>query len=129
MREIVRDPTVLDGRWHFAGTEIPIANVRSDYTHCPPDEQADYHFPNLSAEEVAAALAFAFPAIRSTEVEIQYASVAVHCECGETTAQATAWPSIIVDCVCGREWRLSIQIEPVPPGTKAAELDGHARVP
>ena len=128
MREIARDPTVLDGRWHFAGTQIPIANVRTDYHHSTPDEQAAYRFPNLSGEEVDAALAFEFPAIRSTEVEIQYASVIVSCECGEATSQATAWPTVIVDCVCKREWRISIQIEPVPPGTKADERDGHVRV-
>jgi uncharacterized protein (DUF433 family) len=120
MRDIIRDPAILDGRWHFATTTIPIADVRNDFNSSSPEQQEGYKFPNLSPEEIRAALGFAFPVVRKTDVEVHYASVVVHCECGEDTPHATSWPTVIVECVCKREWRVTMLVEPVPPGTKAA---------
>jgi uncharacterized protein (DUF433 family) len=120
MRIIMRDSNILDGRWHFQGTSIPIADVRNDFRSSSPAEQRDYAFPSLSHQEIQEALSFDFPVVRGTEVDVLYASVVVHCECGEDTPQASSWPVSVVDCVCKREWRITISIEPVPSGTKAA---------
>jgi hypothetical protein len=48
-----------------------------------------YRFMHLSDEEVANVLAF--PAIRESSMDMDYASVVIHHECGEVTTKATTW--------------------------------------
>ena len=78
-RRIVRDPTILSGRWRFEGTMIPIANVRNDFYLGHDGPLETYRFAGLSAEDIAAALSFMFPPLREPTVELTPFSVAVHC--------------------------------------------------
>ena len=104
-RDIIRDPDILGGRWHFNGTSIPVAAVPTDHAHGSAELDGSYRFMQLTDDEIANALAFDFPAIRESRMETQYASVLMHCECGENTPKATTWPTETqVDCACGRTW-------------------------
>lgn len=113
-RPIIHDPAVLDGRWHFAGTLIAVAEVRSDYYSARDDgDPHPYHYAGLTDKEVAAALSFQFPNMRDTTVEVEYASLTVHCTCGESTPATGVWPMIsVVECPCRRRWRITV--EPIP---------------
>jgi uncharacterized protein (DUF433 family) len=104
-RDIIRDPEILGGRWHFDGTTIAVAAVRTDHAHGGAELDGSYRFMGLSKAEIGNALAFDFPAIRVSRMETLYASVIMHCECGEDTPQATTWPTEShVECACGRVW-------------------------
>ena len=108
-RTIVSNPDILGGRWHFEGTSIPVAAVRTDYAQGGADLTSSYHFMDLTNDEIQNALAFNFPAIRESLMETLYASVLMHCECGEDTPQATTWPTETqVDCACGRTWLVEV---------------------
>jgi uncharacterized protein (DUF433 family) len=107
-REIVHDPNVMGGRWHFSGTGVAIAAVRQDHKSLS-ERDGSYRYMNLTDEEIARALAFDFPAVRSSELDVQYASVTMHCVCGEDTPHATTWPGEIqVECPCGRVWLVTV---------------------
>lgn len=113
-RAIVRHPEMLDGRWHFEGTSIAAADVRRDYTANGPTLPGSYRFAGLTAEEIEAALAFAFPSVRAVEVSLEYGSVMIACVCGEHTQKTGVWPLIAeVECPCRRIWRVTV--EPVCP--------------
>jgi uncharacterized protein (DUF433 family) len=121
-RKIVRDPAILSGRWRLEGTMTPVADVRNDFYLGHDGPLETYRFAGLSADDIAAALAFIFPALREPSVELKPTAVVVHCPCGETTEQFSAgWPETEVNCVCGRCWSVRLIIE---PGSAAgAELE------
>jgi uncharacterized protein (DUF433 family) len=122
-RKIVRDPAILAGRWRLAGTMLPIAEVRNDFYLGHTGPLASYRFAGLTAEDIAAVLAFDFPAIQEPTVELRPASVVVHCACGETTEQfGDGWPETEVDCVCGRCWCVRLTLEPSRAGTARLDL-------
>ena len=108
-REIVRHPEILDGRWHFDGTSIAVAAVRIDHALDGAEHDGSYRFMSLTNDEIENALAFDFPAIRISKMDMLYGSVLMHCECGEDTPQATTWPiESHVVCACGRTWLVEV---------------------
>jgi uncharacterized protein (DUF433 family) len=108
-RKIIRHPDVLDGRWHFDGTTIAVASVRLDHANGGAEHDGSYRFMDLTEDEIGSALAFTFPAIRESSMDTLYASVVMHCECGEDTSQAMTWPTEShLQCQCGRTWLVEV---------------------
>ena len=108
-RDIIRHPDILGGRWHFNGTSVAVAAVRIDHGKDRAEQDGSYRFMHLTDEEIASALAFDFPAIREAQMDMLYASVLMHCECGEDTPQAMTWPTEkSVGCPCGRTWLVEV---------------------
>ena len=113
LRGIVRDASILSGRWHLAGTCFPIAEIKADYQASPAAADGSYRYRDLTDEELAAVLAFPFPAFRETQVGLLQGAFVVECECGEDT------PAALIDirteavgCICGREWWIRMYAEP-----------------
>ena len=127
-RTIIRDPAILGGRWHFAGTPIAVAAVRLDHADYTGAADA-YQYATLSAEEIGAALGFDFPVIRSVGLAMIYAGFTLECECGEDTHWTlTGDASIEIPCVCGRLWRVGLQATKVRERAKVIPLttgNGH----
>ena len=90
MRPIVRDSNMLSGRWRIDGTEIAIAAIGQDYAQGMEELKRQYRSAHLTDEEIQAALAFEFPAVREPDVEIPLSPLTVHCECGEDTPRPPA---------------------------------------
>ena len=108
-REIVRNADILDGRWHFAGTNVAVAAVRRDHHLGAAEVKDTYRFMQLSDEEIANALAFDFPEIREAGLDVQYASLIMRCVCGEDTPHTgTAEEEVQVPCQCGRTWLVTV---------------------
>jgi uncharacterized protein (DUF433 family) len=119
LRRIIHDPLVLGGRWHVAGTTIPVGEVRLD--HAARATVRDYAYPGLSAEELAACLAFPFPATRDSSVFLLAGVVVIACACGEDTS-ATGTLDDPIRCVCGRVWLLRLVLDLLQDqGTPVAE--------
>jgi hypothetical protein len=82
-----------------------------------------YQFMQLTAAELGDVLAFVFPAVRPETLSVNYASVTMHCLCGEDTPNTTVGlPIDDVYCICGRVWHLETthqlldgQVDPHPP--------------
>lgn len=110
MREIVRDPNILSGRWRFDGTSIAVADVRLDADASREAATARYRFAGLTDDEITSAMAFVFPDVRTTQVNLEYAAVVVNCACGEDTYKSglTAMRTI-VECACRRKWRITVE--------------------
>ena len=108
LRRIIHDPLVLAGRWHIAGTEIAVGEVRLD--HAARGSRRGYAYPGLSAEELAACLAFAFPATRESSVAMLAGVIVISCACGEDTS-ATGVLDDPIPCVCGRVWRSRLLLD------------------
>jgi uncharacterized protein (DUF433 family) len=122
-RAIVRDDDVLSGRWRFEGTTIPIAAIRSDLRYGRAATKAQYRFMHLTDDEIDAALAFEYPAVRPSSLDVEYASVVMQCVCGEDTPMTSLTPRTeIVECICGRTWRIVINSEQIR--RTVAEPDG-----
>jgi uncharacterized protein (DUF433 family) len=113
-RPIVWNSDALDGRWHFEGTTIGVADVVADYLASRDGFASDmYFYAGLSQDEIAAALEFEYPATHETRVQLECASLTVHCECGEDTPATGISPMVAeVACACRRRWRITV--EPVP---------------
>ena len=106
-RAIIRSDDILGGRWRLEGTTVPIALIRIDARYGERDTLAQYRFIGLTAEELATVLAFEFPDVRRAQLTVDYASVTVHCVCGEDTPEiGVSTANTEVHCVCGRKWRL-----------------------
>jgi uncharacterized protein (DUF433 family) len=119
-RSIIHDPTILGNRWHLAGTQIAVGEVRLD--HAAGGSETDYAYPGLTARELAACLAFDFPPTREAQVAFLSGVATVACVCGEDTAVSgdLAAP---VHCVCGRAWQLGLVLFPVcETGTPPTDL-------
>jgi uncharacterized protein (DUF433 family) len=110
-RPIVRTPEVLSGRWRIDGTDIAVAAIREDIGLGLKELTRLYQDANLTNEEIQAALGFRFPPVRDVIVEHFLTSLTVHCECGEDTPHAAIGEEVQVKCVCGRIWRISLNIE------------------
>ena len=113
-RVIMRDPAVLDGRCHFAGTTVAVADVRAALGPGNPDQSADtiamFARAGLNEDEVATARNFTFPAVRELAVDLVLASVVVRCVCGEDTpATKLGLGTITVGCACNRTWRITVE--------------------
>jgi hypothetical protein len=114
-RTIVRDPTVLDGRWHFAGTTIAVAEVRAVLasTQSVPATMRTFQRAGLSDAEVQAAQEFMFPEVRALTTTVDLLSMTVHCVCGEDTPGTTLGAgTTVIACPCNRRWRVTIEAEP-----------------
>jgi hypothetical protein len=111
-RAIVHDPAVLAGRWSFAGTTIAVAEVRAAYIADPNQAVRAFRRLGLSRDEVYAAVTFPFPDVRSSSITQDYASVPVHCVCGEeTSATIQQTTTNVVTCACDRRWRVTVACE------------------
>lgn len=111
-RTIVRDGALLSGRWHFEGTTIPIAAIRSDHHFGHSELKAQYRFMNLSDDEISAALKFTFPVIRPPLAVVDYASITMSCVCGEDTHKAATGPEVqTIECPCRRTWSIDLTPE------------------
>ena len=112
-RGIVRDAAILFGRWHLAGTTFPIADIRADHQAALAPANGSYRYMDVTAEELAAVLAFPFPGIRETRVSVTQGIYTVACECGEDTYAALHdLRTEPVCCICGREWWIRVYAEP-----------------
>ena len=113
-RAIIRDDDVLSGRWRFEGTTIPIAAIRSDLRFGRVATKAQYRFMHLTDEEIDAALAFDYPVVRPSTLDVEYASVIMQCICGEDTPMTSLIPRAeLIECVCGRSWRVVIDYQQI----------------
>ena len=112
-RGIVRDAAILFGRWRLAGTNFAIAEIKADYQATHAAANGSYRYMDVTAEELAAVLAFPFPGIRETSVELTQGVFVISCECGEDTPAAVSdLVTEPVSCICGREWWIRIYAEP-----------------
>jgi hypothetical protein len=109
-RLIVSDPLILGGRWHLADSTLAVGEVRLD--HAARRHQRGYRYPGLSAAELAACLAFDFPATRESTVAMLAGTAVISCACGEDTSAVGSLGEPI-DCVCGRVWRLRLLLDVV----------------
>lgn len=113
VRAIVRDDEILSGRWRIDGTMIPVAEIRRHVDAYPALSPEAHVFPTVSIEEVDAALAFAFPAIREPNVQSMYGTIVISCVCGEEIFMTmTALPQTRINCACGRQWNAEVVVEP-----------------
>jgi hypothetical protein len=108
LRSIIRNDSILSGRWCLDGTEIAIAAILADYKLGREACLDQYASSLLTEEELDAILAFEFPSIREVNVRVEHYSVTVHCECGEDTTVAESWPEGQVECICGRQWEVVV---------------------
>lgn len=108
-RAIIRDAAILGGRWHLAGSQIAIAEIRLD--HAARGADVNYVYPDVTADELAAALAWDFPPIRDAAFSLLTGVAVIACVCGEDTTVAGMLEEP-VRCVCGRSWHLRILLEP-----------------
>jgi hypothetical protein len=107
-RRIISDPLILGGRWHLADSTLAVGEVRLD--HAARRHQRGYRYPGLSAAELAACLAFDFPATRESTVAMLAGTAVIACACGEDTSVVGTLAKPI-DCVCGRVWRLRLLLD------------------
>jgi hypothetical protein len=115
LRAIVRDAAVLCGRWCLEGTTLAIAEIRADYHSIPDRLPGSYKYLDVTPAELEAILAFPFPALRPTQVNLLYGAFQVECECGEDTPAAlTDIHDRPVRCICGREWWIRLVAETNP---------------
>jgi hypothetical protein len=122
-RAIVRHGDILGGRWRLEGTSVPIALIRSDAQLGQAETLRQYRFMELTAAELSDVLAFAFPEVRGSRLMVNYASVTIHCVCGEDTPGTSVGPRMSdVHCICGRVWQLETvqhlvngETNPYPP--------------
>jgi len=111
-RAIVHDPEILAGRWSFAGTNVAVAEVRAAYLADPDQAIRAFRRLGLSRDDVRSAITFPFPDVRSSSITQDYASVTVHCVCGEdTSATIQELTTDMVNCACGRRWRVNVTCE------------------
>ena len=107
-RAIIRDDTIVSGRWHFEGTAIPIGAMRLHRkAYIGPADH--YSYLDLTPDEIAAGLTFDFPPIRDLAVQMVYAGFTLLCECGEETHQTmSGFAQVEVECICGRQWLVNL---------------------
>ena len=113
LRGIVRDASILSGRWHLAGTTFAIAEIKADHRASHAAANGSYRYMDVTDEELASVLAFDFPGIRETQVSLLQGIFTIACECGEDTPAAVSdIHTEAVACICGREWWIRIYTEP-----------------
>ena len=83
-RGIVRDAAILFGRWRLAGTNFAIAEIKADYQATHAAANGSYRYMDVTAEELAAVLAFPFPGIRETSVELTQGALSSPASAGKT---------------------------------------------
>jgi hypothetical protein len=110
-RLITHDPALLAGRWHLAGTQIAVAEVRLDFAAWRGRAE-HYRYPGVSAVELENCLTFTFPPVRESNLSLLSGVVIISCACGEDTA-AVGPLDAPVQCVCGRRWRIDLRLIPL----------------
>jgi uncharacterized protein (DUF433 family) len=112
-RRIVRDKSIMGGRWHFEGTHVPVAAIRADALAGVDALMRTYRHVGLTEADILLALDFDFPDVRETELVAQYAAVTVMCQCGEEThATISGFDRAEVRCACGRDWCVRLALDP-----------------
>jgi uncharacterized protein (DUF433 family) len=110
-RSILQDPGILHGRWRFDGTNLAVAEVRAAVQADPQSAAGVFRRHGISRADVRAAMQFTFPDVRPLAISQNFASVTVHCVCGEDTPTTTRQQAnATVACVCGRHWRIHLHI-------------------
>jgi hypothetical protein len=105
-------------------TYIEYAALQADLLADPETARPRCRFMDVTDEEIAAARAFAFPAVCEPAIEIQYAAISPHCECGKLRQTTVAWPdSDAIVCACGQRWRASVAVESGSGGRTGHPLD------
>jgi hypothetical protein len=118
-RRIVRNETILGGRWHFEGTHIPIGAVRADALAGMDGLMRTYRRAGLTEAEIILALNFAFPDVCDPELRAQYAAVTVLCSCGEEShATLSGFDEAEVSCACGRFWSVQFALDRISTRTE-----------
>src|SRR5690349_1123003 len=119
-REIVRDLTLHNGRWHFAGTLIYVDALVKDYRRAGEAIRPGYRAMGLTDAEIDAAIAFPFPAVNGPELAADAVVLQVRCACGMRYHAIVHPPAYETDaCTCGRVWRVGIALTPaVVPSTE-----------
>jgi hypothetical protein len=111
-RPIVRDPLSPPGTWIFAGTLFSVREVQRDLKRSPEEAHAAYRDLGLSEAELDAALVFALPSVQEVAALVQGITVEIHCVCGERRVAVALPPALELDaCICGRVWRLPVQVQ------------------
>jgi uncharacterized protein (DUF433 family) len=103
LHPIVRDPSVVGGRWRFDGMPILVEAVRQDYQRDPEASRIAYSRLGLSDEDIQAALDFVFPAVGEPTIEVQFMTCTITCACGHTRSHVLDGTSLTTEpCRCGR---------------------------
>lgn len=119
-RLIILDLAGPPGTWIYAGTAVAVREVQRDLRRKPIQARIAYQALGFSDTELDAAEQFALPAVQDPSVAVQCLAVEIHCACGERRLAVAQPPTMELDpCICGRVWRLPVQVE------LARTLDGH----
>ncbi|HEX3304047.1 MAG TPA: hypothetical protein VHR64_14260 [Thermomicrobiales bacterium] len=111
-RRIVRNDSVMGGRWHFEGTDIAITAVRADAIAGVGNLAHICQRTGLTEEEIMLALGFEFPEVRAPQLWSQYAAVTIACSCGEEShATFSGFDRRDILCACGRVWCLRLTLD------------------
>ena len=106
-RQIIRDDTILGGRWHLEGTTIPVAQIRQDFLSLGMQSFGEtYAFLNLTETELQRINSFPFEPVRETHLDTEYATITIACECGEDTLVGMRGAIGSAKCICGRNWEV-----------------------
>jgi hypothetical protein len=118
-RRIVRDESIMDGRWHFEGTLVAIGAIRAEALSGVDTVMRTCQRAGLTEAEIRLALDFTFPDMREPELRGQYAFVTVICSCGEETpVTVSGFDEAEALCVCGRCWGVQLALCPISPQIK-----------
>lgn len=98
-------------QWVFEGTQIRVVDVKRDVLVNGPAAARAYAAMGLSHAEISAALAFEFPPVRAPHLEIEFVALTVHCECGDRIWATVNNQDGLVQCICGRAWRVPLRLE------------------
>jgi hypothetical protein len=115
-RPIVRNDSISNGRWHFAGSGIFIDAIRRDAAVDLSAARTSYGMIGVTEDEFAAAMAFEFPDLHPASVDVQLYTASIHCSCGIVRTAAIDPTSHVSDpCPCGRRWQLSVGVTEFAP--------------
>ena len=115
-RPITQSSAGPDSQWVIEGTLIRIADIQRDVAANGGHAKHVYRAMGLTSAEIAAALAFKFPAIRQMRLETSLVDVTIHCECGDhTRVIASETDNVEITCICGRTWVVPLCATPGKP--------------
>ena len=99
-RAIVRAPDGQAITWVIDGTLIRVADLKRDYQVAGNQVFPVYRAMGLTDSEINAALAFHFPPVRGTTLDVRLIDLVINCECGEHTHAVRAGTSAEpIECI------------------------------
>jgi hypothetical protein len=112
-RAIVRAQDTRAGMWVIEGTLIRVADLKRDFQVAGNQVFPVYRAMGLTDAEINAGLAFDFPPIRGTTLNVRLIDLVIDCECGEhTQAVRSGAGNDPVECICGRIWQIPLPDRP-----------------